>query len=504
MRSWEFHRDLDPAAPQPLFVQLVRAITDDITGGRLTPGQRLPGSRTLARSLGVHRNTVLAAYSELAAEGWIVTRVAQATVVADTPPSLAPPRAAVSGAAGYDLPALADPHAPSRYPPGTLILARAAPDVRLLPARELAAAYRRVLLRHGSSLLFYGDAQGHPRLREALATMLAETRGIAARRETVLVTRGSQMAIDVIARMLVGPGDRVAVEAIGHPLVWAALRRAGAELVPVPVDRDGLDVAALARALAVRPIRALHVTPHHQFPTTAVMPAARRRELLALARTHRFAIIEDDYDHEFHFEARPVSPLASADQAGVVIYVGTLSKILAPGLRLGFVVAPPPVIERLVAVRVGMDLQGDQAIECAVADLFEDGEVQRHVRRMRQIYHARRDALVTALRRELAGAVDAEVPAGGMALWARVADAIDIDAWAAAGLEHGVAFRSARYYDLGGAALPYTRLSFTFQSEPELAEAVRRMARALGRAGSRGEISRTRAGRPRRRTSSRS
>jgi len=123
---------------------------------------------------------------------------------------------------------------------------------------------------------------------------------------------------------------------------------------------------------------------------------------------------------------------------------------------------------------------------------------------MRQVYHSRRDALVTALRRELPGAVDVQVPAGGMALWARVAEAIDIDAWAAAGLEHGVAFRSARYYDLGGAALPYTRLSFTFQSEPELAEAVRRMARALGRAGSRGEISRTRAGRQRPRASSRS
>ena len=479
MRRWEFHRDLDPQDPQPLFVQLVRAITGDIASGRLTPGQRLPGSRTLARSLGVHRNTVLAAYSELAAEGWIATSATRATVVAPVPPRLAPPRAAARTAAGYDLPEPSDSQAPARYPAGTLILARAAPDVRLLPARELAAAYRRVLLRHGSGLLFYGDAQGHPRLREALATMLTETRGMAARRDTVLVTRGSQMAIDVIARLLVAPGDRVAVEAIGHPLVWAALRRAGAELVPVPVDRDGLDVAALARLVAARPIRALHVTPHHQFPTTAVMPAARRRALLALAEAQRFAVIEDDYDHEFHFEARPVAPLASADRAGVVIYVGTLSKILAPGLRLGFVVAPPPVIERLVALRVAMDIQGDHAIECAVADLFEDGEVQRHVLRMRHVYHARRDALVTALRRELAGALEVDAPAGGMALWARVADGIDLDAWAAAGLAHGVAFRGGQFYDLQGAALRFTRLSFTFQSEPELAEAARRMARAL-------------------------
>ncbi|MEJ7600767.1 MAG: PLP-dependent aminotransferase family protein [Kofleriaceae bacterium] len=491
-RSWEFFRALDPSSSQPLFVQLAQAIAQDIAANRLAPGQRLPGSRTLAKSLGIHRNTVLAAYAELASEGWIIAREAQATVVAASVPvgSLRMLGGAAATAmpqdASYELlPATGVTH--PVYPSGTLVLARAAPDVRLLPIRELASAYRRVLLRHGPSLLFYGDPRGHPRMRSQIAAMLAETRGMAATTETVLVTRGSQMAIDLAARTLLRPGDVVAVEALGHPLVWAALRAAGAELVTIPIDDGGLVVSELAKLVAKRPIRAVYVTPHHQFPTNVVMPADRRRALLALARLHRFAVLEDDYDHEFHYEARPLAPIASADEAGCVVYLGTLSKLLAPGLRLGFLVAPRVVIDRMAGVRAAMDLQGDHAIECAVAELFEDGELQRHVRRMRGIYHARRDALVAALRCDLPEALTFDVPAGGMAIWARVAPAIDLARWVAAGAAHQVAFANARDYAEPGCDVPCTRLSFTYLDEHELAEAVSRMKRALiqisGRAG---------------------
>jgi len=481
-RSWDLYRELDPGSDQPLFVQLVAAITDDIVSGRLAPGQRLPGSRTLAKSLGVHRNTVVAAYAELAAESWIVSRPAQGTTVAATQPThlpraLAAPTPAAAEA-GYDLPVAVAPRY-HRYPRGTLVLARAAPDVRLLPIRELASAYRRVLVRHGPSLLFYADPQGHERLRAQLALMLTSTRGVATTAATLIVTRGSQMAVDLVARTLLRPGDVVAVEALGHPLVWSALRMAGAELAPVAIDRGGLIIDELAALVARRKVRALYVTPHHQFPTNVVMSAERRRALLDLARRHRFAVIEDDYDHEFHYEARPVAPMASADRAGSVIYLGTLSKLLAPGLRLGFAVAPPAMIERMVAVRAAMDLQGDHATECAVAELFEDGEVQRHTRRMRAIYHRRRDVLAAALARELGGALTFEIPAGGMAIWAAVAKSIDVEAWVRAAAERGVAFSGARFYDLEDRVQPFARLAFTYLSDTDLVEAVRRMARAL-------------------------
>lgn len=484
MRVRELAVPLDPDSPLPLFLQIARAIADDIRNGRLRPADSLPGSRALARELGVHRNTVLAGFRELQAEGWIETRVARGTFVAkDLPTSPLPsgnrvaPSVAPRPAYAFAAPLWYDE--PPPYGPGMLVLTKGAPDVRLLPAAELARAYRRVLLRHGPELLTYGDPRGHVRLRAALAGMLTTARGIPADPDDILVTRGSQLGLSLAARALIEAGDVVAVEALGHPQVWNAFRLAGAELVPVPVDRDGLCVDALAPVVARRPIRAVLVTPHHQFPTTTVMPTQRRLELLEFARERGIAIIEDDYDHEFHYDGRSILPLASGDRTGSVIYVGTLSKILAPGLRLGFVVAPRTVIARMTSLRVATDLQGDLAVECALAELFASGEFGRHVRRMRRLYRSRRDALVEALRRHLPDAVDFRVPSGGMALWVRAAPDIDVETWARHGASVGVAFRGGRIYDFAGAYQPYMRLGFTFHEERELDEAAQRMARAL-------------------------
>jgi len=258
-----------------------------------------------------------------------------------------------------------------------------------------------------------------------------------------------------------------------------ALRLAGARLAPVAVDEQGLSLDALDALAQRERVRAVYVTPHHQYPTTAVLAPGRRIALLELARRHRFAIIEDDYDHEFHYEGRPVLPLASADTAGVVVYIGTLSKLLAPGLRMGFVVAPAQLTERLTALRVYVDRQGDRALEAAVAELIEDGEVQRHARRARKLYRARRDALACALERALAGTLSFTPPSGGIALWARAARGVDVDAWAARALERKVAFSTGRRFAFDGKKHPFLRLGFAALDERELGEAVRRMAAAL-------------------------
>jgi GntR family transcriptional regulator/MocR family aminotransferase len=481
--TWEL--TITPAAPDglPLFLRIARAVVGDIRRGRLRPGDSLPGSRTLARTLGVNRNTILSSYRELLAEGWVTTTPAGSTCVSrELPnrghrpkPTLAAPRDLVGFAVA---PPLALGHPPS-YPPGTLVLAKGAPDVRLLPTTELARAFRRALAREGRALLAYGDPRGHPRLRAALVTMLSATRGITADTGSVLITHGSQMALDLAARALLQPGDVVVVEALGHPFVRSTIELAGARLISVPVDRGGLCVDALPAIAERHRLRAIVVTPHHQFPTTSVMPAARRLQLLAFAGERRIAVIEDDYDHEFHYDGRPVLPLASSDPAGVVVYVGTLSKILAPGLRVGFAVAPAPVIARMASLRIATDIQGDLLIEAALADLFDRGELGRHVRRMRRIYRARRDALVEALHRELGSDLSFEVPSGGMALWARAAAGIDVDRWAERALDFGVAFNGGRMYDAEGAYQPCIRLGFTFLSEAELEEAARRMAAAL-------------------------
>ncbi|HEV8320630.1 MAG TPA: PLP-dependent aminotransferase family protein, partial [Myxococcota bacterium] len=305
---------------------------------------------------------------------------------------------------------------------------------------------------------------------------LSARRGLAADAGALVVTRGSQMALALVARALLRPGDVVAVEAYGYRPAWDALRLAGARLVPVPVDGEGLRVDLLESR---RHVRAVYVTPHHQYPTTVGLSAARRLRLLELARARRMAVLEDDYDHEFHYEGRPVLPLASADRAGVVVYVGTLSKLLAPGLRIGFAVAPEPLLARVAALRTLTDRQGDLAVEAAVAELLEDGEVQRHAGRARRTYQARRDALAAALRAELGGALSFDLPAGGMALWACTAPGVDADAWSARALARGVGLHPGRRFAFDGRARGALRLGFAAHDERTLREAVRRMAAAL-------------------------
>jgi GntR family transcriptional regulator / MocR family aminotransferase len=490
--GWTFSMTLDPRDRRPLFVRIAAALAADITRGRLRPGQRLPGTRALAATLGVHRSTTVAAYAELSAQGWTVTRPAGATLVAEGLPAVAVERVDRTTApgerrprtVGFALPpASAPPGRTPAQPPaaGTLSLWGGVPDLRLLPTDLLARALRRAARRGDRRVLSYeADRSGEPALRAELAQLLRATRGLAAAAEDVFVTQGSQMALHLLAQVLIRPGDVVAVESVGYPPAWGAFAGGGARLVPVPVDREGLDVAALERLTAGLPLRAVYVTPQHQYPTTVMLSPARRLALLAQARRRRFAIIEDDYDHEFQYDGQPALPLASGDRAGVVIYVGTLAKVLAPGLRIGFVVGAPALLERLASARMFVDRQGVMLVEAAVAELLEDGEVARHVRRVRREYHQRRDAMVSALRRQLGDALHFEVPPGGMSLWARAARGIDVRRWQQRASQAGLHFQIGEEFTFDGRPLPRVRLGFALCNESEIETAVRRLARSLG------------------------
>jgi GntR family transcriptional regulator/MocR family aminotransferase len=484
MRQWQLSVALDPDSEQPLFLQLANAIADDIRSGRLKPGEALPGTRELAESLGINRNTIVASYDELAAEGLVDTRVGGGTFVLKNPaPAPAPPTAPeVIEPPTYTLaPAL--PLQPQRRltPPGALLLATSTPDVRLFPARELARAFRRALAPR-NRLSGYADPCGHVRLRVQLALMLARSRALAVAPDNLMLTRSIEQAIDLVARTLIAPGDVVVVESYGYPPAWNLLKLAGARLVSVALDRDGLDVDALEQLLKQQRIRAVFLTPHHQFPTGSVMSSKRRARLAELALQHRFAIIEDDYDHEFHYAGKPVLPIAAGAGRANTIYIGSLANLLAPGISAGFIVAPPVVFERLYRLRAVSDARGDAAIECALAELFEDGELLRHTRRMRRIYAARRDCLAAALKHHLGGALAFEIPDGGMALWARADDGIDVPGWETAGEREGVIFQNARPNHFLQREQCFLRLGFSYLDETELSEAVRRMARALTRA----------------------
>jgi GntR family transcriptional regulator/MocR family aminotransferase len=229
----------------------------------------------------------------------------------------------------------------------------------------------------------------------------------------------------------------------------------------------------------VHRVRAVYVTPHHQYPTTVTLAPARRMALLDVARRHRIAVIEDDYDHEYHYEGRPILPLASIDDGGSVIYVGTLSKTLAPTLRIGYVAAPRPVVETLAAVRQRIDRQGDLATEAAVADLMEEGVVQRHAWRMQRLCRVRRDAFVEAVRTKLGERLELNTPPGGMAVWTRVLSGLDVEAWARRCRTRDVILQTGRKFTRDLRPIPYLRLNFAALREHELEEAVRRMAASV-------------------------
>jgi len=478
---WEFALSVDRADRRPLFLQIANGIANGITRGRLKPGDPLPGTRELARLASVSRVTVLTAYEELAAQGWIVVeRGRGARVSAVMPDASGSSRPAIVRGIPSAIYSVPDPPAIERWPdprPGMLLL-NSWPDTRLIRTEPLAQAFRQVLRKSARRVLAYGDPAGHPGLRSAVANMLATARGLPVRGDDIVITRGSQMALTLIARSALGPGKTIAVEALGYPHAWESFRQAGLQLVPIPVDEEGLHVATLEQRLARQRIDAVYVTPHHQFPTTVTLSTARRARLLDLARRRRMLIIEDDYDDAFHYEGPAVMPLASLDAAGVVLYLGTFSKVFAPGLRIGFVVAPSDVRRRLIAHRQFLDIHGDLAIEQMLAVLLADGEVQRHIRRVKRIYRTRRDLFADLLARQSRGRIDFTTPSGGVALWVRLVSG-SAERWAEQSAARGVRFFTARTFALDQRPRPYARLGFASLNEEELRTAAHRLIASL-------------------------
>ncbi|MAY64050.1 MAG: GntR family transcriptional regulator [Rhizobiales bacterium] len=461
--------DIEKDAPGPLFLAIAGAITRDIMRGRLKPGARLPGTRALARELGVHRNTVDAAYQELMTQGWLHAEPARGTFVAqDLPEGMAEPVA---------LSVAVEPAAVR--PP--LAFSDGAPDPKLVPDKALARAFRRALLspafRAGAD---YGDARGTPVLRHALSSYLASDRGVVADPARLLITRGSQMALFLAAKAALKPGQMIAVEEPGYPLAWEAFRAAGAAVRGVPVDAGGLSVAALEDAIENdQRISAVYVTPHHQYPTTVTMGAARRLQLLDLVERHGITLIEDDYDHEYRFEGRPVLPLAARAPADLpLIYVGSLSKLLSPGIRLGYAMAPEPLLGRMAAARAAIDRQGDAPLEAALADLIRDGDLGRHARKARRIYRARRDVLASALSDHLGGRIVFDRPAGGLALWLRCGN-VSAETWAKRAEAAGLALLPGTRFALERAAPQALRLGYAALDEIQIARAVEILTQSL-------------------------
>ena len=460
------------------YQRLMDEIQQQIEAGIWLPGTRLPSLRQQVAQQGVSLMTVLHAYELLESQGWIVSRERGVSRVATSARS---PRASGERHERVAFPIEPPPEVDDEsLPPGTLALAAGRPDLSLFPIDELARAWKAALRHSRGRLLEYGDPQGQIRLREALASYLSSERGLRTDASGIVLTRGSQQALYLTAAVLIRPGDRVAVERLGYPPAHEALRAHGATLVPIDIDKEGIDTDVLSRVAREGGLRAVYCTPHHQFPTMVSLSARRRLALLDLARRYQVAVIEDDYDNEFHFRGRPVPPLASRDSAGSVIYVGTLSKVLAPGLRLGFLVAPEPVVRAAVARRRIIDRQGDAATEAALAMLVEDGTLARHLRKMRRAYERRQEAAASAIEELLGGHVSFERPAGGLALWVR-ASGIDVACWQRRALREGVFFDRGDRYAVDQRPEPAMRIGFASLGEELLRQAVARLAASMPR-----------------------
>ncbi|WP_338545524.1 PLP-dependent aminotransferase family protein [Pseudomonas benzopyrenica] len=455
---------------QGLARQLYQGLRERILAGELAAGVRLPASRELARLLGVSRNTVTAAYEQLLAEGFLDSRPGDGTYVAPVTRVLAAPEATAS----------ATPVPLASVPPGAPCAFRVGlPAVDLFPFATWARLQQRFWRQPEPALLGYREPGGEPRLRRLLSAYLRQARGLVCAPEQILITSGAQQAIELCARLLLAPGALAAMEDPGYRAAGLALQSGGARLQGVAVDGAGLMVEQLA---GLPDCRLVYVTPSHQYPTGAVLSLPRRLALLDWARQRDGWIIEDDYDGEYRYQGAPLAPLAALDRHSRVLYVGTFSKIAFPGLRLGYLVAPPALLPALLELQRAGIRHLDSATQTVMADFIEQGHFQRHIRRMRRAARSRRDALLAGWP-AVAGCAPPGLPVAGLHLCLPVThlarEAELVTRAAAVGVELNAL---SRYWLPEGPTPPDARaglvLGFAAVPEARIVEALARLRRA--------------------------
>ena len=287
------------------------------------------------------------------------------------------------------------------------------------------------------------------------------------------------MAIYLLAKLLLEPGDVVVVGDLSYPSANLVFDECGANRLPVSVDGQGLVVEAIEEICRKQPVRLVYVTPHHHYPTTVTLSAERRIRLLQLAEQYGFVVLEDDYDYDFHYTGSPILPLASADAAGMVVYVGSFTKSIAPAFRVGYVVCPPNLIEQLGYRRRIIDRQGDTVLEQAIAEMLAEGDIQKHLKKAQKAYLQRRDVFCDLLNTELGNAVSFTIPAGGMAVWSEFDKAIDLSALAARCRDRGLLVNNGRFYQPTAPSIHHTRLGFASKTPDEMEQGMAILSRSI-------------------------
>jgi GntR family transcriptional regulator/MocR family aminotransferase len=463
-----------------------------ILSGSLAVDTRLPASRQLARDLGVNRITVENAYAELEAEGLILSRLGSGTYILPPDPLLSIPKnnadtswplwqQAVSTSDDTISGTIRNIKLDGRHHSPPISFSSGIGDANMFPAEEFRKALQSVMRRDGYAALDYGEHNGYGPLRESITHILA-SQGLHTRPENILITAGSQQALSLVSQLLLRPGDVILVESPTYSGALDLFRALGFKVVGIPVDGQGMQVDGLEKLLQQHHPRLIYTIPNFHNPTGTCLPGARRRQLLVLADRYNVPILEDDFVGDLRYEGRTQPALKALDPGGRVIYVSTFSKMLMPGLRVGFLAAEGPVYERLVDFKRVNDLSTSTLVQHALEAYVTVGRYQAHLHRSCQIFRKRRDVMIAALQRYLPTGVHFDAPQGGLFIWLSLAKGLTSEELLPLAWEEGVDFAPGSPFfpeEIGSSN--WLRLNFVVQTPTEIEEGIKRLSKAIKR-----------------------
>ena len=477
----------DRESQQPLYLQLSNQIIQLIKNQTLVSNTKLPGSRTLAEQLNVHRKTIVSCYEELMLQGWVESIPQKGTFVHSNLPELNQQK--LVDDTGFNL----KKEVGFTFYKNKILKGRSfkkeknfiylndgISDSRLTPINEIARTYRRISAKKNVfEQLSYGSTYGNNTLREVLVDYLNKTRGLNISTENVLITRGSQMGIWLSAQLLLRKDDLVVVGNTNYQAADLSFLNLDASLKRVMVDKDGLVTDEIEKICKRQKIKAVYVTSHHHHPTTVTLSAKRRIHLLNLAKQYNFAIIEDDYDYDFNYNHAPILPLASHDSNGNVIYIGSICKTVAPVFRIGYLIAPKEFVDEASNLRGIIDRQGDALLELTFASFIKSGELDSHIRKVMKIYRQRRDLFCHLLQKELGGIFKFEIPKGGMAIWTKLDRKYSWENVSIMARKFKLEIGNWQRYDRIKSGHNYIRIGFASYNEDETYELIRRLKKTI-------------------------
>ncbi|MEC4094006.1 MocR-like pyridoxine biosynthesis transcription factor PdxR [Myroides odoratimimus] len=471
-RLWKLEIRLENTSNKALYLQIADAIIDDIKKGRLKKGDLLPSTRTLSTLLNVNRNTVVRALTILITEQWLVSVERKGIFVAHTISQDSPVKT---------LEPLLERQETDLLLNNNIVFDNGYPDSKIVPIAELARAYRQIFNRSAKwQMMGYGSELGDSKFITHIANMLNHQRGMNVVEKNICITRGGQMAIFMIAHSLLTKGDYILVENPGYNSAWEAFKHAGANLIPIHVDDQGIVTSEIIEQLKTnKRIKAIYLTPHHQFPTTVTLSLKRRLEIIELSNQYGFTVIEDDYDNEFHYNTRPILPLCSHINLENYIYIGTLSKVVAPSLRIGYLVtSKTSLIKKVSKLRKIIDIQGDRIMELAILELIKEGIIKKHIKKATIHYKEKRDYTYSLLKHYLDQSTHFTLPEGGLAFWIKLNRTIDFKNFCALLTSKGVDIVNPNEYYLDHSSNGL-RISFGRLTKEDLEKGIKIIAECL-------------------------